>query len=191
MGLSVALRHGRGPDCGGIWAFCVGQAAAAAFAKVFGAFLQNTTPCLVQAGGKLLGRNLISGNDLFRLVAETGSRWCAGRTTQKESRTCQPIYPSMLFQPPSSQAQTKVDIASRQPRQAKTNATVAAATSPTAGESSRLTVDPSCEPCGSGSFFSSSGVLTNTIPSQSQLEAYRLAAFSGKPVSAAAAAADA
>jgi hypothetical protein len=71
----------------------------------------------------------------------------------------------------------------------KANATVAAATSPKLANP-RLTVDPTVNRVVL-EFFSSSGVLTNTIPSQSQLEAYRLAAFSGKPVSAAAAAADA
>jgi hypothetical protein len=48
----------------------------------------------------------------------------------------------------------------------------------------RLTVDPSLNRVVL-EFFSSSGVLTNTIPSQQQLEAYRLAAFSGNPVKAA------
>ncbi len=85
---------------------------------------------------------------------------------------------------------------------AKVNAKVdsvaasSAATSNTAAAASpklpnpRLTVDPSVNRVVL-EFFSSNGVLTNTIPSQSQLEAYRLAAFSGKPVSAADAAADA
>ncbi len=65
----------------------------------------------------------------------------------------------------------------------------AAATSPKL-PNPRLTVDPSVNRVVL-EFFSSSGVLTNTIPSQSQLEAYRLAAFSGTPVSAAASAATA
>ena len=65
----------------------------------------------------------------------------------------------------------------------------AAATSPKLANP-RLTVDPSVNRVVL-EFFSASGVLTNTIPSQSQLEAYRLAAFSGKPVTAADAAADA
>ncbi len=42
----------------------------------------------------------------------------------------------------------------------------------------RMTVDPSLNRVVL-EFFSSSGSLTNTIPSQKQLEAYRLAAFSG------------
>ncbi len=42
----------------------------------------------------------------------------------------------------------------------------------------RLTVDPSLNRVVL-EFFDSSGTLTNTIPSQKQLEAYRLAAFAG------------
>jgi len=42
----------------------------------------------------------------------------------------------------------------------------------------RLTVDPGLNRVVL-EFFNSSGVLTNTIPSQKQLEAYRLAAFAG------------
>ncbi len=47
-----------------------------------------------------------------------------------------------------------------------------------------LTVDPSVNRVVL-EYFSTTGVLTNTIPSQSQLEAYRLAAFSGNPLSTA------
>jgi outer membrane receptor for monomeric catechols len=47
-----------------------------------------------------------------------------------------------------------------------------------------LTVDPSVNRVVL-EYFSTTGVLTNTIPSQSQLEAYRLAAFSGNPLTAA------
>jgi hypothetical protein len=71
----------------------------------------------------------------------------------------------------------------------KANATNAAATSPKL-PNPRLTVDPSVNRVVL-EYFSTSGVLTNSIPSQSQLEAYRLAAFSGTPVTAADAAATA
>jgi hypothetical protein len=68
-----------------------------------------------------------------------------------------------------------------------TSNTEAAATAATASPklaNPRLTVDPSVNRVVL-EFFSSSGVLTNTIPSQQQLDAYRLAAFSGNPIPAA------
>jgi len=75
---------------------------------------------------------------------------------------------------------------------ASTTATAAATTgkAPAAGSASPklanpvLTVDPSVNRVVL-EYFSTTGVLTNTIPSQSQLEAYRLAAFSGNPLTAA------
>jgi hypothetical protein len=48
----------------------------------------------------------------------------------------------------------------------------------------RLTVDPTLNRVVL-EFFSSNGVLTNTLPSQRQLEAYRLAAFSAQNTEAA------
>jgi hypothetical protein len=80
----------------------------------------------------------------------------------------------------SAQAQAKTDSVA-----ASSTATsnTAAATSPKL-PNPRLTVDPSLNRVVL-EYFSSNGLLTNTIPSQQQLEAYRLAAFSGKPVSAA------
>ena len=76
--------------------------------------------------------------------------------------------------------------------QAKTDSLAASstATSNTAAATSpklpnpRLTVDPTLNRI-VYEYFSANGVLTNTVPSQQQLEAYRLAAFAGKPVNAA------
>ncbi len=65
--------------------------------------------------------------------------------------------------------------------------TGSAATSPSISPqlpNPRLTVDPSVNRVVL-EFYSSTGVLTNTIPSQQQLDAYRLAAFSGNPIPAA------
>jgi len=62
----------------------------------------------------------------------------------------------------------------------------AAPSPPVAGSASpllpnpRLTVDPGLNRVVL-EFFDSAGTLTNTIPSQKQLDAYRLAASSGQP----------